>query len=279
MEKKGKFNWRVLAVMKNKKVCFCIPSRKNKKSENDSEVSSTPRSSSNPKSGGSRKKGRGNVTKDAVDGGRDHHIEAATTHGGATTATSSVDAGAAVVVMSAAHMAAMGSECGSSHGGGHGGGGGDGGGRNRVNLVVLGFLLVVSALLSVIDLRKSFCKLFFFQNLSFDILFSDVLYYVVAMKCRDRLHELVKEEIEKKDSSTDEWKIAMESSFNRMDNEAAAMALAQHPVVNTCKVGKSFTYNSSINIAVAVAINGALITPVLPRWFGGFFSCIHISSS
>ncbi|XP_022890871.1 dihydrolipoyllysine-residue acetyltransferase component 4 of pyruvate dehydrogenase complex, chloroplastic [Olea europaea var. sylvestris] len=46
--------------------------------------------------------------------------------------------------------------------------------------------------------------------------------------------------------------------------KSAAMALAQHPVVNaTCKDGKSFTYNSSINIAVAVAINGGLITPVL----------------
>ncbi|KAF6147111.1 hypothetical protein GIB67_036830 [Kingdonia uniflora] len=46
--------------------------------------------------------------------------------------------------------------------------------------------------------------------------------------------------------------------------KAAAMALSQHPVVNaSCKDGKSFTYNSSINIAVAVAINGGLITPVL----------------
>lgn len=46
--------------------------------------------------------------------------------------------------------------------------------------------------------------------------------------------------------------------------KAAAMALAQHPVVNaSCKDGKSFTYNSSINIAVAVAIDGGLITPVL----------------
>ncbi|PIA39708.1 hypothetical protein AQUCO_02600274v1 [Aquilegia coerulea] len=46
--------------------------------------------------------------------------------------------------------------------------------------------------------------------------------------------------------------------------KAAAMALAEHPVVNaSCKDGKSFTYNSSINIAVAVAINGGLITPVL----------------
>ncbi|NP_001145861.1 hypothetical protein Zm00014a_015566 [Zea mays] len=46
--------------------------------------------------------------------------------------------------------------------------------------------------------------------------------------------------------------------------KAAAMALAQHPVVNsTCRDGKSFTYNSNINIAVAVAIDGGLITPVL----------------
>lgn len=46
--------------------------------------------------------------------------------------------------------------------------------------------------------------------------------------------------------------------------KAAAMALVQHPVVNAaCKDGKSFTYNSSINIAVAVAINDGLITPVL----------------
>ncbi|CAL5324199.1 unnamed protein product [Camellia sinensis] len=42
---------------------------------------------------------------------------------------------------------------------------------------------------------------------------------VVVMKCRDRLHELVKEEIENKDSSTEEWKIVMERSFKRMDNE------------------------------------------------------------
>ncbi|XP_061991213.1 dihydrolipoyllysine-residue acetyltransferase component 4 of pyruvate dehydrogenase complex, chloroplastic [Rosa rugosa] len=46
--------------------------------------------------------------------------------------------------------------------------------------------------------------------------------------------------------------------------KAVAMALAQHPVVNaSCKDGKSFYYNSSINIAVAVAIDGGLITPVL----------------
>ncbi|OIT36168.1 PREDICTED: dihydrolipoyllysine-residue acetyltransferase component 5 of pyruvate dehydrogenase complex, chloroplastic [Nicotiana attenuata] len=46
--------------------------------------------------------------------------------------------------------------------------------------------------------------------------------------------------------------------------KATALALAKHPVVNSsCRDGKSFTYNSSINIAVAVAIDGGLITPVL----------------
>ncbi|CAH9126321.1 unnamed protein product [Cuscuta epithymum] len=46
--------------------------------------------------------------------------------------------------------------------------------------------------------------------------------------------------------------------------KAAALALVQHPVVNaSCRDGKSFAYNSSINIAVAVAIDGGLITPVL----------------
>ncbi|XP_038899200.1 dihydrolipoyllysine-residue acetyltransferase component 5 of pyruvate dehydrogenase complex, chloroplastic [Benincasa hispida] len=46
--------------------------------------------------------------------------------------------------------------------------------------------------------------------------------------------------------------------------KATALALTKHPVVNSsCRDGKSFTYNSSINIAVAVAIDGGLITPVL----------------
>ncbi|PKA46956.1 Dihydrolipoyllysine-residue acetyltransferase component 3 [Apostasia shenzhenica] len=46
--------------------------------------------------------------------------------------------------------------------------------------------------------------------------------------------------------------------------KATAIALTKHPVINSsCRDGRSFTYNSSINIAVAVAIDGGLITPVL----------------
>ncbi|KAI4339678.1 hypothetical protein MLD38_024591 [Melastoma candidum] len=46
--------------------------------------------------------------------------------------------------------------------------------------------------------------------------------------------------------------------------KATALALVKHPVINSsCRDGRSFTYNSSINIAVAVAMDGGLITPVL----------------
>lgn len=41
----------------------------------------------------------------------------------------------------------------------------------------------------------------------------------MATKCRDRLHELVKEEVESKETATMEWKNAMERSFYRMDKE------------------------------------------------------------
>jgi pyruvate dehydrogenase E2 component (dihydrolipoamide acetyltransferase) len=48
--------------------------------------------------------------------------------------------------------------------------------------------------------------------------------------------------------------------------KACALALAKHPVVNaSCKDGKSFSYNEDINIAVAVAMDGGLLTPVLQK--------------
>ncbi|KAL5580919.1 hypothetical protein UlMin_013361 [Ulmus minor] len=44
----------------------------------------------------------------------------------------------------------------------------------------------------------------------------------VAMKCRERLHELVKEELERAKEASTEWKGAMERSFMRMDKEVIA---------------------------------------------------------
>ncbi|KAI3759090.1 hypothetical protein L6452_06665 [Arctium lappa] len=53
-------------------------------------------------------------------------------------------------------------------------------------------------------------------------------------------------------------------ALGHQDCPGPRLALAKHPVVNSsCRDGKSFTYNSSINIAVAVAIDGGMITPVL----------------
>jgi hypothetical protein len=46
--------------------------------------------------------------------------------------------------------------------------------------------------------------------------------------------------------------------------KATALALVKHPLINSsCRDGNSFTYKSSVNIAVAVAMDGGLITPVL----------------
>ncbi|KAF5955187.1 hypothetical protein HYC85_008043 [Camellia sinensis] len=46
--------------------------------------------------------------------------------------------------------------------------------------------------------------------------------------------------------------------------KATALAFIKHPVVNSsCRYGKNFTYNGSINIAVTVAIDDGLSTPVL----------------
>eukprot|EP00899_Mesostigma_viride_P002200 jgi/Mesvir1/11981/Mv00294-RA.2 len=46
--------------------------------------------------------------------------------------------------------------------------------------------------------------------------------------------------------------------------KAVAVALAEHPVINArCEGGAGFLYNEHINIAVAVAMDGGLITPVL----------------
>ena len=46
--------------------------------------------------------------------------------------------------------------------------------------------------------------------------------------------------------------------------KATTLAMAKHPVINSsCRDGNSFTYNSSVNIAVVVAVDGGLITLVL----------------
>ncbi|CAN8253276.1 unnamed protein product [Cochlearia groenlandica] len=45
----------------------------------------------------------------------------------------------------------------------------------------------------------------------------------VAMRCRERLHEIVREELEAEDDDNVDWVKSMERSFKRMDSEAVAL--------------------------------------------------------
>ncbi|KAL6341178.1 hypothetical protein AAG906_032294 [Vitis piasezkii] len=59
----------------------------------------------------------------------------------------------------------------------------------------------------------------------------------VAMNCRDRMHELVREELENKDTCTESgWKNAMERSFSRMDKEVNARNIGASGAVCRCEL-------------------------------------------
>ncbi|CAL5356579.1 unnamed protein product [Camellia sinensis] len=79
------------------------------------------------------------------------------------------------------------------------------------------------------------------------------------MKYRDRLHKLAKAQIEKKDSSTEEWKIVMERSFNRMNNEVIAW---NDSVLHTdcwCELQKSECNTVGSMVVVAVVTPDKII--------------------
>jgi pyruvate dehydrogenase E2 component (dihydrolipoamide acetyltransferase) len=56
---------------------------------------------------------------------------------------------------------------------------------------------------------------------------------------------------------------AIKISFNDMVLKATAMALKQHPKVNSSWLGESIRYNHHINIGVAVAVEEGLLVPVV----------------
>lgn len=57
----------------------------------------------------------------------------------------------------------------------------------------------------------------------------------VAMRCKERFHEIVKEEVERKRNSSPavEWKEAMEQSFERMDAEVSEWCTGSTPAATT----------------------------------------------
>lgn len=72
----------------------------------------------------------------------------------------------------------------------------------------------------------------------------------VAAKCRERLHELVKEELERKEST--EWKNAMERSFIRMDKEAVASSASVK--ASNCRCELQTPECDAVGSAAVVAI-------------------------
>ncbi|KAE8718039.1 Protein phosphatase 2C 37 [Hibiscus syriacus] len=81
-----------------------------------------------------------------------------------------------------------------------------------------------------VSIHPSFCKLSFEAEISSDIHFFGVFdghgCSHVAVKCRDRFHEIVKEEIEAcRGGKTVDWKLTMERSFERMDKEVQESAV------------------------------------------------------
>jgi len=72
----------------------------------------------------------------------------------------------------------------------------------------------------------------------------------VAMRCRDRLHELVKEELLNKEASL-EWKLAMERSFDRMDKEVIAW---NEGVVGNCRCELQTPECDAVGSTAVVAI-------------------------
>ncbi|GMH19064.1 hypothetical protein Nepgr_020905 [Nepenthes gracilis] len=72
----------------------------------------------------------------------------------------------------------------------------------------------------------------------------------VAIKCKDRMHEIIREEIEMEGGST-QWKEAMERSFSRMDKEVVETA---HGVVSCCRCELQTPQCDAVGSTAVVAI-------------------------
>ncbi|XP_031286216.1 probable protein phosphatase 2C 24 [Pistacia vera] len=74
----------------------------------------------------------------------------------------------------------------------------------------------------------------------------------VAMRCRERLHELVKEELQNKGAEVTEWKGALERSFTRMDKEVSLCNAAA--VKATCRCELQTPESDAVGSTAVVAI-------------------------
>ncbi|XP_042474852.1 probable protein phosphatase 2C 24 [Macadamia integrifolia] len=74
----------------------------------------------------------------------------------------------------------------------------------------------------------------------------------VAKSCKERLHHLVKEELENRETTTEEWKEAMERSFSRMDKEVTEWSSGE-PITN-CRCELQTPQCDAVGSTAVVAI-------------------------
>ncbi|XP_043701317.1 probable protein phosphatase 2C 24 [Telopea speciosissima] len=74
----------------------------------------------------------------------------------------------------------------------------------------------------------------------------------VAKSCKERLHQLVKEEVENRETPTEEWKEAMERSFSRMDKEVSEWS-TDIPITN-CRCELQTPQCDAVGSTAVVAI-------------------------
>ncbi|KAJ0103407.1 hypothetical protein Patl1_06445 [Pistacia atlantica] len=75
----------------------------------------------------------------------------------------------------------------------------------------------------------------------------------VAMKCKDRLHEIVKEELEAcNEEETVEWKEAMERSYERMDKEV--QGLTEKSKISSCRCELQTPQCDAVGSTAVVAV-------------------------
>ncbi|KAI7737590.1 hypothetical protein M8C21_024714 [Ambrosia artemisiifolia] len=76
----------------------------------------------------------------------------------------------------------------------------------------------------------------------------------VAMKCKDRMHEIVKEEVENCDKSSIEWKETMVNSFSRMDKDVTEWTSSASSSSSTCRCELQTPQCDAVGSTAVVAV-------------------------
>ncbi|GMI80755.1 ABA-HYPERSENSITIVE GERMINATION 3, ARABIDOPSIS THALIANA PROTEIN PHOSPHATASE 2CA [Hibiscus trionum] len=110
-----------------------------------------------------------------------------------------------------------------------------------------------------VSIHPSLCKLSCEAEISSDVHFYSVFdghgCSHVAMKCRDRFHEIVKEEIEACGGGKSvDWKLMMERSFERMDKEVQESTTVDDKANSNCRCELQTPQCDAVGSTAVVAI-------------------------